>query len=260
MLRSDDRSDTMRQEGIGDQFQQETKYQRGELPRGELDWANKPDTYKRYRLAPRVALSTPQTTGGATIWEVMAQRYSVRRFQDAPLTEVELSQLLWAAQGITRWAEGYAFRTSPSAGALYPVETYLVIHSVEGIEPGVYHYDVENHALEQLMAGDHRIEVARAALDQRMAALANVVFIWTAIFQRSKWKYRQRAYRYCYLDAGHIVQNLALAAVALGLGSCQIAALYDDEVNALLGVDGKEESTIYMTVVGRPGKREDVPT
>jgi SagB-type dehydrogenase family enzyme len=86
-----------------------------------------------------------------------------------------------------------------------------------------------------------------------MAALANVVFIWTAIFQHSKWKYRQRAYRYCYLDAGHIVQNLALAAVALGLGSCQIAALYDDEVNALLGVDGKEESTIYMTVVGRPG-------
>ena len=93
------------------------------------------------------------------------------------------------------------------------------------------------------------------ALDQRMAARANVVFIWTAIFQRSKWKYRQRAYRYCYLDAGHIVQNLALAAVALGLGSCQIAALYDDEVNALLGVDGVEESTIYMTVVGRPGQR-----
>lgn len=243
----------MRQEGIGDQFQQQTKYRRGELPRGELDWANKPDTYKRYPLAPRVALSAPQTTGGATIWEVMAQRRSVRRFQDAPLTEVELSQLLWAAQGITRWAEGYAFRTSPSAGGLYPVETYLVIHSVEGIEPGVYHYDVENHALEQLKAGDHRIEVARAALDQRMAALANVVFVWTAIFQRSKWKYRQRAYRYCYLDAGHIVQNLALAAVALGLGSCQIAALYDDEVNALLGVDGKEESTIYMTVVGRAG-------
>jgi SagB-type dehydrogenase family enzyme len=238
-------------EGIGDQFQQETKYRRGELPRGELDWANKPDTHKRYPEASRVALSDPQTTGGATIWDVMAHRRSLRRFQDTPLAEAELSQLLWAAQGITRRTRGYAFRTSPSAGALYPVETYVVVHSVDGIEPGVYHYAVENHALEQLRAGDYRIEIARAALDQGMAARANVVFVWTAVFERSKWKYRQRAYRYCYLDAGHIVQNVALAALALGLGSCQIAALYDDEANALLGVDGEEESTIYMTVVGR---------
>jgi SagB-type dehydrogenase family enzyme len=239
-------------EGIGDQFQQETKYRRGELPGGGLDWESKPDAYKRYPLAPAVALSDPQTTGGAMIWDVMAHRRSVRRFQDTPLTEAELSQLLWAAQGITRWTQGYAFRTSPSAGALYPVETYVVIHLVEGIEPGVYHYAVEDHALEQLSAGDYRIEIARAALDQSMAARANVVFVWTAVFQRSKWKYRQRAYRYCYLDAGHIVQNVALAALALGLGSCQIAALYDDEANALLSVDGEEESTIYMTVVGRP--------
>ena len=106
--------------------------------------------------------------------------------------------------------------------------------------------------MEQLSAGDYRVPVARVALDQGMAAQANVVFVWTAVFPRSKWKYRQRAYRYVYLDAGHLAQNLALAAVALGLGSCQIAALYDDEANALLGVDGKEESTIYMTVVGRP--------
>ena len=240
------------QQGIGDQFQVETKYRRGELCGGGLDWANKPDTYKHYPLAAGVALSTPQTTGGATIWDVMAKRHSVRRFQDRPLSEPELSQLLWAAQGITRQAEGYAFRTAPSAGALYPVETYVVIHSVEGLAPGVYHYAVESHELEQLQAGDYRTEVARAALDQGMAARANVVFIWTAIFQRCKWKYMQRAYRCCYLDAGHVVQNVALAAVALGLGSCQVAALYDDEANALLGVDGKEESTIYMTVVGRP--------
>jgi SagB-type dehydrogenase family enzyme len=80
-----------------------------------------------------------------------------------------------------------------------------------------------------------------------------VVFVWTALFARSKWKYRQRGYRYVYLDAGHIAQNVALAAVALGLGSCQIAAIYDDEVNALLGVDGVEESAIYLTVIGKPG-------
>jgi SagB-type dehydrogenase family enzyme len=96
------------------------------------------------------------------------------------------------------------------------------------------------------------MQVAQAALDQEVAFRANVVLLWTAIIQRSRWKYRQRAYRYIYLDAGHIAQNVALGAVALGLGSCQIAALYDDEANALLGVDGTEESTIYMTVVGRP--------
>ena len=85
-----------------------------------------------------------------------------------------------------------------------------------------------------------------------MAQRVNVVFVWTGVFGRSKWKYRQRAYRYVYLDAGHIAQNLALAAEALGLGSCQIGALYDEEANELLGVDGIEESTIYMTTVGRP--------
>jgi SagB-type dehydrogenase family enzyme len=242
-----------RQKGIGDQFQAQTKYERDRLPGGKLDWASKPETYKRYPGVPRAALSKPRGTGGATIWDVMSQRRSVRRFEEAPLAEAELSQLLWVAQGITRRVQGHGFRTAPSAGGLFPVETYLVVNSVEGIEPGVYHYAVESHELEQLQRGDFRLAIARAALDQAMAARANVVLVWTAVFPRSKWKYRQRAYRYVYLDAGHIAQNIALAAVAMGLGSCQIAALYDDEANALLGVDGEQESTIYMTVVGRPG-------
>ena len=243
----------MMQPGIGDTFQRETKYQRGHLPGGWLDWASKPKTYKGYPSAPRVRLSPPQLTDGAPVWDVIRQRCSVRSFQDAPLKEAELSQLLWAAQGITRVIRGFGLRTAPSAGALYPVETYLVIHSVEGIEPGVYHYAVETHELDQLKVGDFREAIARAALDQQIAYRANVVFVWTAVFERSKWKYKQRAYRYIYLDAGHIAQNVALGAVALGLGSCQIAAIYDDEANALLDVDGVAESAIYMTVVGREG-------
>jgi SagB-type dehydrogenase family enzyme len=143
-------------------------------------------------------------------------------------------------------------RAAPSAGALYPIETYVVVGAVRGIEPGVYHYGPERHELDVIKVGDFGPEVARAALDQRMAARASVVFAWTAVFERSKWKYKQRAYRYVYLDAGHIAQNVALAAVALGLGSCQIAALYDDEANGLLEVDGSDESTLYMTAVGRP--------
>jgi SagB-type dehydrogenase family enzyme len=239
-------------ENVGDQFQTETKYERDKLPGGILDWANKPGTYKHYPTAGRLALPPPQTAGGAGLWDVLSRRRSARRFESAPLTQAELSQLLWAAQGITLHMERNAFRTAPSAGALYPVETYLVIHSVENVQPGVYHYAVQTHELEQLRTGDYRLEVASAALDQTMAARANAVFVWTAVFGRSIWKYRQRAYRYVYLDAGHIAANVALGAVALGLGSCQVGALYDDEANALLGVDGEEESTIYMTVVGRP--------
>ena len=241
--------------GIGDNFQQETKYRRGHLRGGRLDWASKPAVHKRYPSAPKIPLSRPETTGGAPIWDVLRERRSVRRFQEEWMSRAELSQLLWAAQGVTQARQGFGLRTAPSAGALFPVETYAVIHTVEDIEPGVYHYAVETHELEQLQTGEFRTAVARAALDQEMAYWANVVFIWTAVFERSKWKYRQRAYRYIYLDAGHIVQNVALAAVALGLGSCQIAALYDDEANAILNVDGVEESTIYMTVVGRPQAR-----
>ncbi len=242
----------MKENNVGDTFQQKTKYSRGELRGGRLDWANKPATYKRYPSAPKIALSAPVTEDGAPIWDVLQKRRSERRFQDVPMEEQELSQLLWATQGITQQLQGIDLRAAPSAGALYPIETYLIIHDVEGIEPGIYHYNVEEHALDQLKRGNFRADIARAALDQRMAARANLVFVWTAIFERSKWKYKQRAYRYIYLDAGHIAQNVALAAVALGLGSCQIAALYDDEANELLDVDGVEESTIYMTVVGRP--------
>ncbi|HET90667.1 MAG TPA: SagB/ThcOx family dehydrogenase [Chloroflexi bacterium] len=237
---------------IGDAFQRETKYQRGHLPGGRLDWANKPPPYKRYPSAPQIALSAPHVEHGPPIWTVIQQRRSVRRFRDAPLEEAELSQLLWAGQGITLTSQGLGFRAAPSAGALYPIETYLVVHTVADIEPGIYHYAVEPHALEQLAAGDFRTQIAHAALDQEIAYWANLVFVWTAVFERSKWKYKQRAYRYIYLDAGHVAQNVALAAVALGLGSCQIAALYDDEANALLDVDGVAESTIYMTVVGQP--------
>ena len=242
----------MREPGIGDRFQKETQYRRDRVPGGRLDWANRPDTYKRYPTAPRLPLSAPQIAGGATIWEVLQRRHSLRRYGREPLEEDVLSQLLWAAQGITHGGQSFAFRTAPSAGALYPVETYVVLHSVDGIEPGVYHYAVETHELEQLRTGDFRMDVARAALDQEIAYWANVVFVWTAVFERSKWKYRQRAYRYVYLDAGHIAQNVALGAVALGLGSCQIAALYDGEANTLLGIDGDSESVIYMTAVGKP--------
>lgn len=238
--------------GAGDLFQKETKYFRGKLGGRPLLWHAKPETYKFYPKASKIKLEPPHKEGGMSLWQAIKKRRSIRNFRDEPVDQTTLSQLLWASQGITRESMGYEFRTCPSAGALYPVETYLVIHNIKGVGPGIYHYAVKDHELEQLQIGDFRNAVALASLDQDMAFAASVVFIWTAVFQRSKWKYNQRAYRYVYLDAGHIAQNLALAAVSLGLGTCQIGALYDDEVNSLLGIDGEEESVIYMTVVGRP--------
>ena len=236
----------------GEAFQKETKYRRGHLAGRRLDWSTMPETYKRYAAAPRVELDPPDTQGGMPLWSALQHRRSVRGFSGEPVTKPELSQLLWAMQGITRITQNFAFRTAPSAGGLYPIETYVVVHEMQGLAPGIYHYAVETHALEQLQAGDFRAQSARAAMDQRMCATADVVFVWTAVFARSIWKYGQRAYRYIYLDAGHTAQNLALAAVSLGLGSCQIAALYDDEVNQLVGVDGESESVLYMSDCGPP--------
>ena len=163
-----------------------------------------------------------------------------------------LSQLLWATQGITAHVGDHRLRTAPSAGALYPIETYLYIDRVEGLEKGIYHYNVHHHHLDLLRKGDYSREVRAGALDQQIAQRAAVVFVWSGIFERSKWKYQQRAYRYIFLDAGHIAQNLALAAEALKLGTCQIGAIYDDELNELFSLNPDEESIIYLSIVGHP--------
>ena len=178
------------------------------------------------------------------------KRRSIRDFSDKPINLKQLSYLLWASTGIQRKEHGFDYRTAPSAGALYPIETYLVVNKIIDLPNGVYHYSIKDHTLEELRLGDFGIKAANAALGQMMCAKAAVVFIWTAIFQRSKWKYHQRAYRYIYLDAGHIAENLALASTSLGLGSCQIGALFDEEVNDIVDVDGTTESTIYMSVIG----------
>ena len=139
----------------------------------------------------------------------------------------------------------------PSAGALYPIETYIIVNRVEEIPSGLYHYNVKEAQLVLLKEGHFGSDLCHAGLGQEMLEEASCVFIWTAIVERSKWKYRERAYRYIYMDAGHIGQNLYLAATALGLGCCTVGAFFDEEVDRLIGVDGKEEISIYLGAVGR---------
>lgn len=239
-------------ERIGDEFQKYTKYSRERLLGGYLDWANKPESYKKYSSSKVIPLSRELPSKSLPMVEVLKKRRSVRSFSSKPLSIADLSFLLWASTGVQRREQGYDFRTVPSAGALYPIETYLIANNVEGLEKALYHYNIEAHALEVLKVEDVAENLAYAALNQKMLIKSQVVLMWTAIFQRSKWKYAQRAYRYVYLDAGHIAQNLALSATSIGLGSCQIGAFFDDEINQILGVDGTEESVIYLSVVGHP--------
>jgi SagB-type dehydrogenase family enzyme len=242
----------MMSEGIGDRFQKNTKYSREKLLGGSLDWANKPETYKTYSSAKLIPLSREFPAKSLPMVDVLKKRRSVRSFAPKPLSIAELSFLLWASTGVQRKEQGYDFRTVPSAGALYPIETYLIVNNVEDLEKALYHYSIEAHALEELKVGAFAENLAHATLEQKTCIKAPVVLIWTAIFARSKWKYAQRAYRYVYLDAGHIAQNLALSATGIGLGSCQIGAFFDDEINQILGVDGVGESVIYLSVVGYP--------
>ncbi len=239
-------------EGIGERFQRETKYIRSSIRANAPDWSKKPPLYKTYPDAERFSLPDPKQVETLSTAEALAKRRSIRHFTHHDLGLVQLSFLLWAANGIQRVERGHEFRTAPSAGALYPIETYLTVDRVSGLPPGIYHYDVRQHGLEQLRTGQFGHEVTMATGGQKMCLEAPVTFMWTAIFERSKWKYDERAYRYIYLDAGHIAENLALAATSIGLGTCQIGALFDDEVNAIIGVDGASESIIYMSVVGHP--------
>ncbi len=237
--------------GYGDDFQRLSKYGRDTLNGRSLDWAAKPPLYKKYPPnLERIELEPPEREGGAPLFSILQERRSKRRFLNRPVTLKALSQILWCCQGITLANEHHQFRAAPSAGGLFPIETYCVVNLVEGIRPGVYHYQVPYHALVLLKEGQFGPELAQAALGQAMMSTAAFNLVWSAMLGRSKWKYEQRAYRYIYLDAGHIAQNSALAAVALGLGSCQVGAFFDDEANSIIGVDGEEETAIYMTAIG----------
>jgi SagB-type dehydrogenase family enzyme len=238
-------------DGIGDRFQKETSYNRHKMPVGGLDWANKPKIYKTYPNSEKVVL--PQPVGGEmTLDHTIKKRKSMRQFSSKPLSLDHLSYLLWSTSGVQRIEMDYEFRTVPSAGALYPIESYVMPNNVSDIQKGIYHYSIKDHFLETIKLGEFATKMAEAALGQVMVRDAQAVFIWTAVLERSKWKYKQRAYRYIYLDCGHMGQNLALAAVSLGLGSCQIGALFDEEVNGLLDLDGQSETVVYMSVVGHP--------
>ena len=237
-------------DSVGQKFHQGTKHTLANVLGSVLRWGAQPPLYKRYASAKRIELPKPGHRG-MVLEDAIRRRRSVRRYSGKPLSLKEVSVLLFAAQGATGRSGGGALRTAPSAGALYPFEIYLVVNNVQRLDKGIYHYSVIDHNLEILSEGDYRNEIVSAALDQDMVGKACVTFVLAAIFKRTTWKYRDRGYRYVYMEAGHVSQNIALQATSLGLGSVGIGAFYDDRVNNLIGIDGSSEAAIYLHAVGK---------
>ncbi len=209
----------------------------------------KPLPYKAYPAAKRIELPLPEHEG-LSVESAIKKRRSVRNYGPQPLALRSLSQLLFAAQGTTGTMYGEPLRATPSAGALYPFELYVVANNVEGLTQGLYHYAVREHQLELLRTGDLRDEITNAALKQEMLGEADVSFVLAAVFDRTRYKYGERGFRYVYIEAGHISQNIYLQAVSLSLGSVAVGAFLDNKVNTLIGVDGKNEAAIYLHAVG----------
>jgi SagB-type dehydrogenase family enzyme len=190
-----------------------------------------------------IQLPRPARSGVVSLEEALSQRRSTREFAPGPLSERQLSQLLWAAQGATS-SEGS--RTAPSAGALYPLEIYVVLPT------GFYHYRADRHRLDRFSAEDLRPALYLAALEQEAIREAETVFVMTAVYERTIRKYGTgRSPRYVHLEAGHAAQNLLLEAVALGLGAVTIGAFHDAEVQRVLSLP-RNHQPLYLIPAGKP--------
>ncbi|WP_048147809.1 SagB/ThcOx family dehydrogenase [Palaeococcus ferrophilus] len=193
----------------------------------------------------RIELPAPRLKGEMSLEEAINLRKSVRTYRNEPLTMIQLSQLLWAAYGMNVWGK----RTSPSAGACYPFEIYVVVSNVEGLNPGLYHYKGREHAIELVREGELSGPLAKACLDQEHIERAPVSIVVVAHYERTTRRYGERGYRYVHIDAGHMGQNIYLQATALGLGTVAVGAFRDEEVREVLNVPG---DPLYIFPVGVP--------
>lgn len=198
-----------------------------------------------------IKLPPPVTRGNVSVEEAISRRRSIRSYADKPLSIFHISQLLWAAQGITDPARG--FRAAPSAGATYPLEVYVVVGvgGVVGLKAGVYKYDPESHEIRLVVPGDLREVLAEACLGQSWVREAPVDIVITAVYERTTSRYGERGVRYVHMEVGHVGENIYLECVSLGLGCVVVGAFYDDEVARILRLP-EGEYPLYVIPVGFP--------
>ena len=235
---------------LGYRYYRETCFDREQLIEGRRPTIEPTTHTRNFPEKERLKMVLPELD--SDLWHLLEQRRSRRKYQNTPIKEEELTALLWAAQGVTAEAGPFLLRTSPSAGALHPLETYVIANRVSGVEKGLYHLEVASFSLEKLSSGNLAAQVARAAIHQQFIERAAVVVVFSALFRRNFAKYGDRGMRYICMDAGHACENLLLAAEALGLAACPVAAFFDDEMNELIGIDGEEEGVLYLAAIGKP--------
>lgn len=209
--------------------------------------------------AGTIKLPEPAHVSKTSVEHALSQRRSVREYKDEPLSLAELSQLLWAAQGM---AGTGSHRTAPSAGALYPLEVYVVAGNVEGLKPGVYKYAPGEHVMDRVADGDKRADLSAVALDQPSIKNAAVVLIIAGVYERTTGKYDTPVHdersgadypagvKYVHMESGHVSQNVYLESVSLGLGTVAIGAFSEDGVRRIAGMPG-DERPLYLMPVGR---------
>ncbi|MGB7438791.1 MAG: SagB family peptide dehydrogenase [Candidatus Acidiferrum sp.] len=213
-----------------------------------------PPTVKKYRGAAMVKL--PATAAFADFPLLLTKRRTWREFSDEPVALEKLAELLWWSFGVQGWAEipgvgRLVLKTSPSGGAMHPLEAYVLIRNVEGVKPGIYHYDAVGHRLELLRTGLSKGEIRGMLAGQRWAGDAAFVVLLTAMFERTQWKYSHaRAYRVVLAEAGHVGQTFCLTGTWLGLAPFCTMALADTRIEKALGIDGVSESVLYTLGAG----------
>ncbi|MCP4663202.1 MAG: SagB/ThcOx family dehydrogenase [bacterium] len=219
--------------------------------------------WKEYHHVPLVEL--PETDpASTTLGEALAQRLSCRQFGGPRLGTDDVSGLLRASYGVKDQVrlQGMVFseRPVPSGGACFPIELYLLVRQVEGIGPGVYHYGARRHRLEQLRGPLPWNLLAGLFMDQPYLLRADMIIVLTAVVHRTLLRYGDRGFRFIWIEAGHVAQNLNLVGAAMGLGTLDLGGFFDDPLAALLGLDPEAEIPLYGVAVGRPstGDREAV--
>ena len=217
-----------------------------------------------------IKLPHPQLKSKVSLEEAIAKRRSVRKYTTEPLTLVQVSQILWSAQGVTGAGK---LRAAPSAGATYPLEIFAFIgkqgvlasrssdpeeserektakQSQEELQAGIYHYEVSNHSLVSHLPGDLRRDLARAALDQGFIANAPMDIVICALYPRTSYRYGRRGERYVHMEVGHVGENIHLQAVALGLATVEVGAFDDEEVRKVLGLE-EQIKPLYIMPIGK---------
>ncbi|MDO5718776.1 MAG: SagB/ThcOx family dehydrogenase [Tissierellia bacterium] len=194
----------------------------------------------------------PQDAPNIDLNKAISGRKSIRKYKDKSMTLEEISYLLWASYGIREIKGKSVFRNAPSAGNRHAIDIYISVHDVSGLKEGIYRYHpIENILVHISSPEDLRFKMAKAARNQPMAGNSQLTFIWVAVPYRMEWRYSYASYKVIALDAGHIAQNLYLAAEAIESGVCAIAAYDQDYSDELLGLDGEDEFVIYMASVGK---------